>query len=529
MSFLKKSIYYCLLAGIVVIAIEVMARVAYYAAWGEVYDGGGMGLPAHTPPPALEQELKPNRVLHPYYGHTPVDFEHKRGALPPRRDDTVIIGALGGSVTHFVMPALRQAVYRYFLDNGLGRRPVVVALASQSGRQPQQVMITADTLLLGGEFDLLVNLDGYNEIHRTGNFDAPAKLRSFPFRPFGWKALNRTAAGDSLVGSIGSLREEQLAWERAAQGGLWRYTAVFGMISRYRRQSIEGQIANLYPKISGAGDDYSLERYGPHGGYENLGEVQEAAARLWYRSSLLLADLAELSGAEYYHFLQPNQYIPNSKPFSREELAIAYDVSSGENPYSRGYPLLAEYGMELRRRGVNYFDLTRIYADTRETIYVDACCHVNERGNELLAAAILRQLEPALRRAALGRDGAAVSGLAAARRPQPADKLLLDGDFRVYRRGGNWLAYVKEGCTPEERAAQFFLHITPVDGGDLPAARQGHGFDNRDFGFAAAGGGIVAGKCVVEQRLPGYPIAGIRTGQYDRRGTIWSGEFHFQE
>ena len=43
------------------------------------------------------------------------------------------------------------------------------------------------------------------------------------------------------------------------------------------------------------------------------------AARVWYRDSLLLAGLAELGRADYYHFLQPNQYAPGSKPLSPEE------------------------------------------------------------------------------------------------------------------------------------------------------------------------------------------------------------------
>lgn len=542
MSFLKKLLYYCLLAGIVLVAIEGMARVAYYAAWGEGYDPGRPGdsdefypSPPPTAPPydsAVGQIIQPIRVFHPYYGHTPVAPWNEQNVMPPpgEADDAVVIGVMGGSVAHHVMPAFRRAVYRYFLDNDLGRRPVVVNLAYLSVKQPQQVMITANILLLGGEFDLLVNLDGYNETRYPVEFDSPVEPLAFPFMPAKWNLFNLTAGETLLFGRIHDLRAAQLARERAAQGGFWRHTAVFGIINRYQEQRIERQIAGLYQELESIGrQQYSLQRFGPRREYQSLGEVLEGIARFWYLSSLLLADLAELSGAEYYHFLQPNQYIPNTKPLSQEELAKAYVDDSDKNLYRRGYPLLARQGASLRRQGINYFDLTRIYADIPETIYIDRCCHVNERGNELLAAAILRRLEPALRPAAGKAADEPVSGLTAAQRPAPADKLLLNGDFRVYRRGSNWLAYVKEGCTPEERAAKFFLHITPVDAADLPPARREHGFDNRDFAFAEAGGGMVEGKCVVERRLPSYPIASVHTGQYDRRGIIWSGEVPFQE
>ena len=39
-------------------------------------------------------------------------------------------------------------------------------------------------------------------------------------------------------------------------------------------------------------------------------------------------------------------------------------------------------------RGVRFHDLTRIFENHPETIYRDTCCHVNQRGNELLGEAI---------------------------------------------------------------------------------------------------------------------------------------------
>ncbi len=95
--------------------------------------------------------------------------------------------------------------------------------------------------------------------------------------------------------------------------------------------------------------------------------------------------------------------------------------------------------------------------------------------------------------------------------------------FDVYRDGGT-LVYVRDGCTEEEAGAAFFLHVVPVDAGDLPASRRQYGFENLDFSLTARGA-RTDGDCVASVRLPDYPIASVATGQYDETGQLWAVEF----
>ena len=88
----------------------------------------------------------------------------------------------------------------------------------------------------------------------------------------------------------------------------------------------------------------------------------------------------------------------------------------------------------------------------------------------------------------------------------------------------NQLVYVREQCAAEDTDDWFFLHLTPVDTGDLPDARREYGFDSLDFRFALRGSRF-DGRCVASVPLPDYPIAGIRTGQYGDGGETWSVEF----
>ena len=89
---------------------------------------------------------------------------------------------------------------------------------------------------------------------------------------------------------------------------------------------------------------------------------------------------------------------------------------------------------------------------------------------------------------------------------------------------GRTLTYLRDGCTDEEAGARFLLHVIPADEGDLPEHRREYGFDNLDFTLETHGARI-DGNCVALARLPDYPIAAIRTGQYDATGALWTAEF----
>ena len=110
---------------------------------------------------------------------------------------------------------------------------------------------------------------------------------------------------------------------------------------------------------------------------------------------------------------------------------------------------------------------------------------------------------------------------AAARRAALAKEPLARSIYDIYR-DGRELTYLRDGCG--ETDARFFLHVVPMDENDLPERRREYGFDNLDFTLAARGARI-DGNCVAVARLPDYPIATVRTGQYDDTGALWTAEF----
>lgn len=528
LPFPKRVIYYGLLVALTLLVVEGMARVGYFVAFGEWYDGGYPVIDATTPPP---QQSDTSRILHPFYGYTWPRHGYELNAMPPpdKRGDTVIVGLLGGSVAQEVTLHFQRALSRYFVDNDLTRRPVVLGMNFGAVKQPQQAIMVANTLLLGGHFDIIVNLDGYNEGHIVqNNFNKGV----FPFFDSGRDKLGElTSAETLLVGRIGIARAEQSRWVRAATSHPLRYTAIYGIVSRYRWQRTARQIIQLNHDLAAAQSAYSLEKHGPVQLFQSAMDLNYAASRAWHRGSLLLSELAAVAGAEYYHFLQPNQYVPNSKPLTAEELACCYTAGGLQQweSYRDFYPDLVRFGKKLSELQINYFDLSYIFRGNNATLYRDECCHLNDHGNELLAAAMVERLGPALHRASAGER--MVSGLAAAARPTPEaipEELLIDADFQVYLRDGNRLAYVREGCEPEDIKAPFFLHISPYALDNLPGGRRDPGFENWDFQFER-GGVILNGRCVVERQLPAYAIATIRTGQFiDGEGELWEREYRFE-
>ena len=534
MPFRKKVLYYGLMLFLTLLALEGMARIAYYAAYGHWPSRGGLNGPVNlTPPPQSLQDISDLwSIQHPFYGYIRNWPNHDLSAMPPRqrREDTVVIGLLGGSVAEEVQPFLQREMNRWFAANNLPRQPIVLDLTAGALKQPQQTLMVANIMLLGGEFDLLVNLDGFNELA----FSVGQNPRDgvFPFFPI-WYHQRAGPPTERLLraGQIRVLRREQARLAAAGETGLRRWSAAFDLVNRWRRERIAAEISRRNHALAALKSAYSLEKYGP-GGWPEPGELFPAAARVWYRGSVALARLAELGGAEYYHFLQPNQYAPGAKPLSPEERAIAYKPDGGHGPFiAEGYPLLREFSRDLPRQGVNYFDLTGIFVDRRETLYRDDCCHLNGRGYELLAMAMARRMEPALRRWVGESPKRPVSPLAVARRPARPDTRLVAANFQVYRQGdGRWLRYGRADCAAAEVKARFFLHLTPRDLADLPPHRRGHGFDNRDFSFAEVGGFLWRGQCQALVRLPDYPIAYLRTGQYaPGTGELWAGDFAFPE
>jgi hypothetical protein len=198
------------------------------------------------------------------------------------------------------------------------------------------------------------------------------------------------------------LEQRRAALAAAFGAWPWRHFNLANLVYVVLDHDVERRLAETDQALAGAGDRRDA---GTGARVEELtfatdAEMLAYLVDLWQRSSRLLDTLARANGARYYHFLQPNQYVPGAKPMDAGERAQAYRPN---HHYRRvvegGYPLLQRAGRALAADGVRFTDLTAAFAEHLEPVYVDSCCHVNPHGNAILADAIFDTIRRDLDRA----------------------------------------------------------------------------------------------------------------------------------
>lgn len=311
------------------------------------------------------------------------------------RPDAVVMGVFGGSAAaYFAEAGAPQRLFAHLqsLERFRGKELVVLCTAQGGLKQPQSLMTLSYLLSLGARLDVLILLDGFNEV--TLPFAENQARGVFPFFPAGW-AFRLPDAG--LGGARRALLQdvtylERRRAERAGRllGSPLRHSraALTGWLIADRRAAshiVDRKLALLEVRD----DELGYEARGPRWPAGDREALMRDLVATWRESSRQMAALARTYDFSFYHFLQPNQYVVGSKPMGSEERAAA---RSPGHPYGRfvplGYSMLREAGAELQQAGVSFHDLTMAFAEVTEPLYIDDCCHVNPHGNEILADAM---------------------------------------------------------------------------------------------------------------------------------------------
>lgn len=350
-------------------------------------------------------------ILHPFFGFVinPIgrgvnEFGFFADSpLARRGDDGRVILFMGGSVADQVY-YLGHDAFLAALDERpdfSGREIRVLTTAVGGYKQPQQMMILSYLLARGAEFDVVINIDGFNEIDSSmDNVNHSVN----PFFPHTWKLharLGLDTRASALLGRIAILREERTELRRrfSVRPLPWSAFALvlWDFLDRARHAEIRARNVQLREMLEA--EELPPQVSGPPFRHDSDEQLFGDLARFWARSSLHMARLCTEYGIAYVHALQPNQYLPGSKVLTEEEREEAWhDDFPAIERVPMAYPMLIEQGEALRREhGVNFVDLTQIFADESRTIYNDFCCHVNRHGAEIMARAVAAAI-PELRR-----------------------------------------------------------------------------------------------------------------------------------
>jgi len=341
-------------------------------------------------------------VIHPYLGyvHDPrVEQTSPYGIsdvspVQHRSPGKLIVGIFGGSFAEDIAYNMADALAAQLKPFYPSREIVVVKAAIGGYKQPQQLMALTYFTALGGDFDIVINLDGFNDVALPVLENMP---QTNPFFPRQWHLRMRAAPDPDFLVALGRIRfidSLSAKWTAAFRSGPLRYSVTANTLWRIGDQLLYNaavaERARL-PQMSSGVNDYAAA--GPPASYASDEELYAALASAWAESSYDMYALAKAKGIRYIHFLQPNQYLEGTKPMTPDERHVAILET---HPYAKsvrtGYPLLRSLGKDLVRRGVEFVDLTGIFASTREPIYRDNCCHVNGAGQQIVIAAIAKAI-----------------------------------------------------------------------------------------------------------------------------------------
>lgn len=323
-------------------------------------------------------------------------------ALPihKRSSDKVIVGILGGSVARQLSLNATDLLAEELSPSPAfaGKTFQFVRLANNGYKQPQQLMTINYLLTLGAEFDIIINLDGVNEAALPGADNVPFGV--FSAYPRDWGKLVAGTTSPEFVrrsGYLSHLRQEQrnvaIWYDRIP----WRYSPTAQMVCSARLNRFEQMITAQLGEMSKFSEkELTYCSSGPPEHFDKESDLYEHCAQIWFRSSVMLHQLCTSRGIRYFHFLQPNQYLQGSKPIGAVEAAIALDEKSPMcHGVRAGLPLMQAKASELEAAGVEFTDLTKVFAEHPEPIYKDACCHVKLEGDLILAKAIAARIRQA--------------------------------------------------------------------------------------------------------------------------------------
>ena len=316
--------------------------------------------------------------------------------IQKRDPDRFVVGIVGGSVAYQVATLGGNALKATLRKSPMLRDKeiVIVRLALGGWKQPQQVMVLSYVLAMGGEFDAVVNIDGFNEVALAPFHNLPHGVAAH--YPRSWYDFAPSNPGS--IAGLSFLRARFAGWMSAL-----RYSITANLAWKLVDANLGWRIAvgSSVPQNDSPMGPLSFSERGDRL-YTSQGNVERDLAWIWAQGSRTLQQISSGAGALYVHALQPNQYT-GSKPLSDQERRSAFQ--SGHpyaQPTARGYPHLVREGRSLRAEGVHFLDLSGAFDDQTKTLYVDSCCHFNARGNKILARRIGREIVALL--AASGSD-----------------------------------------------------------------------------------------------------------------------------
>ena len=323
-----------------------------------------------------------------------------------------IVGIFGGSVANnfavdeYINQRLSKKLKAY--PEFANKEIIVLNFGNGGYKQPQQLLILNYFLALGQELDLVLNIDGFNEV-ALSNLNNKAQVElGMPsvqhLQPLTGLANNNLSPEvmSSIVQISKNKKQLKEAIDKLPTCQLALCHAVTSLQVRQLVNSYQQAVVKYDIQVKNSSKDTanSSITYIPKAN----SVLKDAAAfdkmaSMWYESSVTMNQVLSSRKIPYFHFVQPNQYYPTQRVFTEKEKLIAINKDS---PYieavKKGYPVLLSKVDDLQKARVNVFSGVNILDNTKETVYKDACCHYNSVGEEVLVNYVSSSIIKVLRK-----------------------------------------------------------------------------------------------------------------------------------
>ncbi len=351
----------------------------------------------------------PDRALHPFFGS---EAQRDPGRVleyfsTTPSDEAFEVLFVGGSVAMlFCVHAGEELEAALAADPRLaGKKVKLLRGAHAAYKQPQQLNKVAYLFAHGYKPDVVVNLDGFNELAYGLQNGLTGTYPLYP-APAVWGGLlwGRSDADPVILEGRNQLRELTLEYrkvlDRAHEWNLMNF-AISGLFVSKQLGSTQRERAALQDALighqsQGAPEEFRTSSRELRGDLYAPDEaaIVDLSVQSWIQCSISLNAICKARGVQYLHALQPTLWDEGAKPVVRRELKFP-GPAEFRRAVALGYPKLREAIPKLEAAGVSMLDLSMNFSEVHEPLYFDYC-HFREKGANLLvedlAGGVLRLL-----------------------------------------------------------------------------------------------------------------------------------------
>lgn len=336
-------------------------------------------------------DFRPGFKVNNYGFISPYDYPFKK-----TKPNQFIIGVFGGSVAsdYAIYQVQNKILPKYLkqLPRLKDREFIILSFATGGYKQPQQLLILNYFLALGQELDMVVNIDGFNEVALSNlnnknqiDLAMPSLQHILPLTNLANNSLSIKAmkATVRIQENKAKINQAFTTLQNCTLAACDALTSVYiqNLVNNYKTDVI-----NFEKERTKQQDGGSVIYINTNKSVLEDSVAFEQMAQNWAKSSIFMHKVLSASNVPYFQVLQPNQYYQTKRVFGEAEKQIAFNQ---DTPYAKavelGYPALFKKFPNLEKNHIDILNGVNVFDKTKDAVYVDSCCHYNQAGEVIFS------------------------------------------------------------------------------------------------------------------------------------------------